>query len=356
MRNLGLLAFIVTTCVLVPAAVHQLRAGHEQVVKFGSPDHGELELGTAKIVATIDHALVDPNEAIHVTLTASGAKGKRLEVGVLAYGSAGDEGGRVPSPPVRVSRETVTIPIDREGNGTRQLAIKLRGAVPMWGGSLAAHYTILVLAPKAAAKLDRLRRGAALIGGGKDDPIPSYNRSAERFMQLYAWNSDREGEDATLFAEGAVARLSAHTRSINPAITIETPDRTTAGEAFTVAVVVKNPTRRKLTDLELSLETPTGVTDDVYGSDQEAETDGKVNPSQGVEGLVMPDTATFALAPGETRRLEFRVMPDHAGLLGLYAHVTYRGDDSRTADKLTASGTFDATEIVAAPPVVAESL
>ena len=332
MKTPGVTAFVLTTCVLVPAAVHHLRAGHEQVVKFGAPDAQELTLGGATIQATVDHAVVDPGESIHVKLAASGATGKRLDVGVLVYGSSGTEGDRVQSPPVAVAHQTVSLPIDASGSGAKELAVALRGAAPnRYSESPFSHYTVLVMAPKAADKLARLHRRAELVGG--DEGIPYYNQSGEHFMRLYAWGGDPEGEDAKLFAEGAVARLAVHTRSVNPAIAIETPATTPVGQAFTVAVVVKNPSKKAATGLELSLDTPAGVLEE----------------AEGISALVMPDSATFDLAAGEVRRFEFRVMPDEAGVLGLHARVACQGDECEAADALTASGTFDATEIVAAP-------
>lgn len=332
MRNIGLTAFILTTCVLVPAAVHHLRAGHEQVVKFGAPDAQELELGGATIEAKLEHTLVDPGEAIRLKLAASGATGKRLEVGVLVYGSSGTEGDRVPSPPVAVAHQTVSLPIDASGNGAKELAVALRGAFEnRYADTPFSNYTILVLAPKAADRLARLHRRTQLIGG--DEGIPYYNKSGEKFMSLYAWGGETEGEDAKLFAEGTVARLAAYTRSINKAIAIETPATAPVGQAFTVGVVVKNPSKKPVNDLELSLEMPAGVLEE----------------SKVLDALVMPDSATFALAAGETRRFEFRVMPGEAGVLGLHARVTCQSDECEAADALTSSGTFDATEIVPAP-------
>jgi hypothetical protein len=334
MRNLGLTAFVLTTCVLVPAAVHHLRAGHEQVIKFGAPDAQEISLGGATIEAKLDHSLVDPGEAIRLKLIASGATGKRLEVGVLVYGSSGTEGDRVPSPPVAVAHETVSLAIDASGNGTKELAVALRGAsANRYSDTAFSHYTIHVMAPKAADKLARLHRRTQLIGG--DEGIPYYNKSGDQFMRLYAWGGELEGEDAKLFAEGAVARLAAYTRSINRAIAIETPATTPVGQAFTVAVVVKNPSKKAATGLELSLETPAGV----------------LGESEGISALVMPDGATFDLAAGETRRFQFRVMPDQAGVLGLYARVACQGEECEAVDALTSSGTFDATEIVPAQVV-----
>jgi hypothetical protein len=331
MRNLGLTAFVLTTCVMVPAAVHHLSAGHEQVVKFGAPDAQELELGGAQIEAKLDHAVVDPGEAIRLSLVASGATGKRLDVGVLVFGSSGSEGDRVPSPPVAVAHETVSLAIDASGNGTKELAVALRGAAPnRYSDTPFSSYTVLVMAPKAASRLAWLHRRTELIGG--DEGIPYYNQSGQRFMELYSWGGELEGADAKLFAEGAVARLAVHTRSINRAIAIETPATTPVGQAFTVAVVVKNSSKKAATGLEVSLATPAGVLEE----------------AEGISALVLPDSQTFDLAAGETRRFEFRVMPDEAGVLGLHARVTCTSEECEGADALISSGTFDATEIVPA--------
>jgi hypothetical protein len=251
---------------------------------------------------------------------------------VLVYGSSGSEGDRVPSPPVAVAHETVSLPIDASGNGTKELAVALRGASPnRYSDTPFSSYTVLVMAPKAASRLAWLHRRTELIGG--DEGIPYYNKSGQRFMELYAWGGEHEGEDAKLFAEDAVARLAVHTRSINRTIAIETPATTPVGQAFTVAVVVKNPSKKALTGLELSLDTPTGV----------------LPGDEGLTALVMPDNHAFDLAAGETRRFEFRVMADEAGVLGLHARVACNGDDYEAAEALISSGTFDATEIVPAP-------
>lgn len=332
MRTYGLAAFVLTTCVLVPAAVHHLRAGHEQVLKFGAPDAQTLSLGGAKIEAKLDHAVVDPGEAIHLKLVASGATGKRLDVGVLVYGSSGDEGSRVPDPPVAVAHETVSLKIDASGNGTKELAVALRGAITnRYSESAFVHYTILVMAPKAADRLARLRSRAALVGDNKVG-IPSYNKSGEKFMGLYAWGAEPEGEDAKLFGEGTLARLAVHTRSINSAIAIETPATAPVGQAFTVAVVVKNRRKKAVSGLEVSLDTPAGVLD----------------TSQGTSTVVTPENESFDLKAGETRRFEFRVTPGEAGVLGLHARVTCQAENCTPAEALTRSGTFDATEILPA--------
>src|SRR6185503_15119340 len=134
-------------------------------------------------------------------LTASGAAGKRqIEVGLLIYGSAGDEGARVPSPPVGVAYKQVTIDL-AGGAGEKEIAIPLKGAeMARYYPQAFNSYEVLVMAPKAAAKLNALHSNARLIDTGE---IPDYNPSAQKFMSLYrGWGGDdRKGEDAKLFAE-----------------------------------------------------------------------------------------------------------------------------------------------------------
>lgn len=342
MTHHGLFAFALTTAVLVPAAAHYLSAGHDQVARFAAGTSGELALGGATVKTKLAHPLVDPNEPLKITLAASGAKGKRLEVGLLVYGSSGDEGARVPSPPVGVAYKTVSIPLDGDGTGTTEIAIPLKGGVSnQYDPQAFTSYEVLVMAPKAAEKLERLRRNAGFIG---DDEIPSYNKSGERFMSLYRWGGEKTGEDATLFAEGAIVRLDAHTRAINPSIAITTPETTEVGKAFAVTIAVTNSTKKPVKGMELSLETPLGVVEDVVEDNAKA---------TGISALVMPEQTSFELGAGETKRFEFRVMPSDLGVLGLYARVACHGEACPEKHPLTSAGTFDATEIVKATVVEA---
>lgn len=332
MKNHGLFAFVLTTGVLVPAAAHYLTAGHDQVVKFVAGNTSELTLDGAKIEARLAHPLVDPGEPLQISLTASGAKGKRLAVGVLVYGASGNEGDRVPSPPVGVAHKTVTIPIDAAGNGSTEISVPLVGAAGnRFYPAAFVNYEVLVLAPRAANKLDSLRSRTALIGG--DEGIPWYNAAGDQFMHLYRFHGEQTGEDAALFGEDVVARLDAHTRAINKSIALHVPDTAPAGKAFGVTVAVTNPTKRAMTGLQLELETPAGVVDD----------------AEGLGALVMPDDIELALAPGETKQFELRVMPSDTGVLGLFAHVSCHGEECSDDNPLTIAGTFDATEIVEAP-------
>lgn len=336
MKHHGLFAFALTTAVLVPAAAHYLSAGHDQVARFAAGNSGELRLGGATVQTTLAHPLVDPGEPLKIKLAASGVKGKRLEVGLLVYGSSGDEGSRVPSPPRGIAYRTVSIPVDAEGTGATELAIPLKGAgTNAYYPQAFTGYQVLVMSPKAAERLERLRRNSG-FAGDEDEGIPYYNTAGEKFMALYGNYADKTGEDATLFAEGAVVRLDAHTRAINPAIAIHTPDTTEVGKAFTVAIAVTNSTKKPVTGMELSLETPLGVVEDVEED----------NKAKGLSALVVPEQAEFTLGAGETKRFEFRVMPSDVGVLGLYARVACHGEACPEKHPLTSAGTFDATEII----------
>jgi hypothetical protein len=342
MRNVGLISFGVTLCVLVPAAVNRLIAGREQVTKLFAPSARTLELEDgAKIDVALDKALVDPGDTIHVKLAASAPTARHLTVGVLVLGSTGTEGSRVPSPPVGVAHETVRLDLDATGHATKELPIRLRGARTQFEPF--AHYTILVMPPKAADKLERTRSNARIIpepGGG----IPSYNRSGEKFQTMYwAIQGEQAPEgDEELFAPGKIARLEAHTRPKSSSITIAAPDTAPRDGKFTVAVTVKNPGKRTLTGLEVSLDTLDGMMDD--------------SPKGQYLGLgadaveIEAGTTKLDLAGHETRRLEFQVTAKALGVVGLYARARC-GGDCRDVDALYA-GAVEATEITETPAVV----
>lgn len=334
MRNVGLIAFGVTTCVFVPAAVNRLTAGPEQVAKLVAPGEKTLKLGDALIDVSVDRGVIDAGGEVHVKLAASAATGKHLDVGLLVLGSNGGEGDRVQSPPIGVAHQTVRLDVDPAGHASKDVAIKLRGAesgfVPL------ATYTILVTSPKFANQLERLRSRARLIDGD-DEGIPSYNHSASRFMELY-WamanevEGESEGEDrAKLFAPGSVARLQVHARPNDQAIAMATPDTAQRGSAFTVAVTIKNSQKQALHDVKVELANPAGLL--------EAEYRGLGDNAVTIE----PASQAIDLAAGETKRIEFKVTAKLAGVAGLYARAS--------SDDLYAT-TFDATEIVETPPVV----
>jgi len=337
MRNIGLIAFGVTTCVLVPAAVNMLTAGREQVAKLIAPSARTLELADgAKVDVSLDRALLDPGDTIHVKLAASAATARHITLGVLVLGSTGTEEGRVPSPPVGVAHETVSLDVDATGHATKELPIRLRGARSPYQPF--AHYTIYVMPPKAAAKLERLRGNARIIPD-KDGGIPSYNQSGEKFMSLY-WaiqNERATDDDDELFAPGKIVRLEAHTRPKGSSITIAAPDTAPLDGRFTVVVTIKNPGKRALKGLTVTLDTLDGMLDEQLKDRYVGLADSTVT----IEG----DDNKLDLAPHETRKLEFHVTAKAMGVVGLYARATCSEDDCRNVDSLNA-GAVEATEIV----------
>jgi hypothetical protein len=345
MRHVGLLAFGITTAVLVPAAVQRLTAGPTQLAKLVAPGAKSLTIDGTKIDISLDRALLDPGDKVTLKLHAHDSTAKRVTVGVLVLGSTGSEGDRVPSPPVGVAHKNVTLDIGPDGTATKEVAFTLTGARNR-GYEPFSHYKLMVMAPKAASRLETLRGNAHLVGDSEEG-IPWYNKSGDRFMSLY-WsvnshetpdNSDgTNAADAKLYDKDSVAIVEAHTRPKSSAITIAAPDTARTGEVFTVAVTVKNPTKRKLTGLEISLDNPSGLLDDQYlGMSDKA--------------VVISDDSKVDLAAGATKRVEFKVTASATGVVGLYARATC--DECNDNDVL-GKGAFEAVEIGESAPLVGQ--
>lgn len=336
MRNIGLLAFGVTTCVLVPAAISRLTAGPQQVGKLVAPGAETIELDGATIDVSLDRAIVDPGGDVHVRLVAKSPKAKRVALGVLVYGSNGSEGSRVPDPPVDVAHQDITLALDGKTDVAKDVKLKLAGAVSHHEPF--AHYTILVMPRKAADRLAALRDRFRVIPGTKNEPIPSYNNSGSKFQSLY-WQirSDQAPDEApALFEPGGIARLEAHTRARATAISIVAPPTSRVGESYTVAVTIKNPTRKKKLEVDLQLSTPAGLLEHGYtGLRDEAVT-------------IEPASFRLELGRHETKRVEFKVTPKVTGTLGLYAHATALEDWVAELE----AGAVDATDVIEAAPIV----
>jgi hypothetical protein len=101
--RIGLLGFVVTTAVLIPAATLSLVAGPEQRAKLFAPGVKAIALDGAHVEAKIRRRLVEPGEAIHLALTTD----KRVQVGVVVFGQTSSAFDRVPNPPAGVAHETI---------------------------------------------------------------------------------------------------------------------------------------------------------------------------------------------------------------------------------------------------------
>ena len=333
MRNAGLIAFSVTTCVLVPAAIHQISAGKEQIAKLSAPREDTFELRGAKVKVALDRYMLDPGESLKIQIAATEATGKTLEVGVLVLGSNGTEGDRVPTPPNGVAFRILKLPV-KDGVATGDMTVALKGSSQgRWQPF--GHYEVLVGEPNAIEKLENLRRRSDLVG---DDEIgiPSLNRAGSTFMGLYrGWGiPDEEAQSPDL--EGKLARLDAHTRPKSSAVALTVPDTASVEKPFLVSVTVTNPGRRAMKNLEVNL------------SGQSTFSAEYVDPVPS-RITVRPDKRAIDLAPHETRTVEFEITPSEAGVIGLYANascvIDYENETACKDVQALQLGAFDATEV-----------
>ena len=351
MRNAGLIAFWVTTCVLVPAAIHRLSAGKEQIAKLSAPSEDSFELRGAKVQASLDRYMLDPGESLTVRIAATEATGKTLEVGVLVLGSNGSEGDRVPTPPNGVAFRILKLPV-KDGVATGDMTVVLEGSGSRRWNPF-GHYEVLVGAPNAIEKLESLRRRSGLINED-DSEIPSLNRAGSTFMGLYrGWGIPDEDQESP-YIDGKLARLEAHTRPKSGAIALTVPDTASVDKTFVVSVTVTNPSKHAMKNLEVNL------------AEQSTFSSEYVDPVPTRIEFV-PDKRAIDLAAHETRTVQFEVTPSEAGVIGIYANanclIDYESENANENKKACRDvqalqlGAFDATEVrmldEKAPAVVA---
>ena len=348
MRQVGLLAFGVTSLVLAPVMIHGLTAGPEQIAKLVAPGASSVEIGGATIAVSADRAIADAGDTVHVKLRASAEKAAKVSASVLVLESLGTYNGRVEQPPDRVLLETLTLDAAPGGGAEKEIAVKLPGRRKSEEMQL-GRYTVLVLPPKAAEKLDRLRRGARREGAAAsfnpmESPSPRHGAYNELFYGLTLdrdGNGDGNGDGEEAPAVGRAARIDVLTRPASSVVAIRAPAKAAVGEDITVTVQVTNPTKRRVADLTVQLQQPEIYSDGYRGLDFE-----QVSLAQ--------ESTSIALGPRETKQVEFHLRVKQAGTLGLYAS-TRCGDcrDTRLDD-----GNLEAIDIApaskpAAAPVAA---
>jgi hypothetical protein len=337
MKHIGLVAFGITTSVLVPTALHRLIAGPNQVAKLVAPDEKSILVGDAQVDVSLDRGLVDAGGKVHVTLTASAAKRVKVPLAVLVYEQAGMAEGRTEAPPVNVGSDEVVLDV-KDGKASKTFAFTLPGhrAGGMGGPASFGHYTVLVMAPKAAAQLESKRRHARNSDRDPNGFFEAYNAIDEGNG---ADGSDANGSGAAKL--GAIARLDVNTRTASDHLAIIASDTARQGDDISVKVRLKNPLKRAFKQVELTL------------AAQPEELGGQWNglAREQVTIAANPD-ATFALAPHETRDVVFHVHTGETGTLGLFASVECTGDDCY-GDGPSASGlddsVLDAIDILPAP-------
>jgi Transglutaminase family, C-terminal ig like domain len=343
MRQVGLLAFGVTSLLLVPVVVHEITAGPQQVAKLIAPGSSSLAIGNARIDATVDRAIADAGDVVRVKLRATAPKVGKVTASVLVLEQLGTYNGRVEQPPDRVLLETLTLDAAPEGGAPKEVAVRLLGKHGL-GELRLGHYTILVLPPKTAAKLDQLRRGARREGAQRGwDPMASPSPRHGAFDDLYYGLMSDETEAATeaatedadgteVGAAGRVARLDVMTRSPASAVAIRAPEQGVVGQELSVVVQVTNPTKQRVEDLTVQLQQPP-FSENYRG--------------MSFEQIDMDEvTATLALGPRETQQVTFKLTPKQAGTLGLYASISC--SECEYDERLT-DGNIEAIDIVESP-------
>jgi len=342
MRNIGLAAFCATTCVLVPAALHTLTASSKQVAKLAAPDQQALILNGVRVDAAVDKAIVDAGDKVHVTLKASAEKNQKITVDVLVLEATGTGGGRVESPPNKVAMEQISL----MANGPeRELSYTLRGyrGQEMEGQSPFGRYTILVMRPRDAKRLDKLRRieGQGDMGYNEEF-FEAYRQTGEQMPdENDAPTQDQDGSEddiAQVGKPGTSARLSVVTRPADSNVSIKAPEKVRPNEVFAVQVRVKNTSQKTVEDMKVELSKPEMLDVEHYNG----LADDKVE--------FVDDAQTITLKPRETKTVTFHVRASEAGIVGLYAH-TYSPDDYGLGDIA-----LDAVEVAgeAAPAVVGQ--
>jgi hypothetical protein len=332
MKHIGLLAFGITTSVLVPTAVHQLLAGPNQVAKLVAPDEKSIQVGDAQVDVSIDRGLVDAGGKVHVTLTASAVKQVKVPLAVLIYEQAGMAEGRTEAPPARIGRDEVVLDV-KDGKASKTFAFTLPGnrASGMDGTARFGHYTVLVMSPKAADQLEAKHRHARNSG---DDP--------KGFFEAY--NAIDEGNGADGDAKStAIARLDVNTRSSSNHLSIIAGDTARQGDDITVKVRLRNPIKRAFHQVQISL---VAQPDELGGQWR-----GLASDQVTIDDS--PD-ATFALGAHETRDVVFHVHTTVSGTLGLFASVECTGDDCYSEKPGFSAGALndsvlDAIDIMPAP-------
>jgi hypothetical protein len=341
MRKVGLVAFMVTTGVLVPAALHHLTAGPNQVAKLIAPGARTITVAGAKIDASVDRNIIDPGGQIHVTLRATGAlaatstgkNANKVTVDLLVMEARGSDGGRVDNPPDRIARKTITLDVAPEGGAAQTLAFTLPGfrGQEMDGVAPFGDYTILIMPTKLADQLERLRRKAEKVGNPMADETGQYGNFENAYYSIGQKPDD--GTAPALGAVGETARLDVQTRPDDAPIALRMPEAVHPGEPFTVTVTVKNPTKKHLDHVGVNLGVPSMLNGDYLGLPEDQIT-------------IEAKDVVLDLKPKETKTVTFTVTAKVHGTIGLYARTQCESDTEYQACAQLNDGALDATDVV----------
>src|SRR6478609_5885355 len=101
MRHPTLVAFAVTTGILVPAGIYGLDAGPAQRAKLFANRTRSLTLGDAHVEVALDRNFANRGDTVHLKLTAD----KPATVAVVVVGTTGNENMRVENPPRAIANQ-----------------------------------------------------------------------------------------------------------------------------------------------------------------------------------------------------------------------------------------------------------
>jgi hypothetical protein len=336
MRYIGVAAFGVTVCVLVPLT--RPDAGPAERAKLFAADTHDVVVDGVHVTATIDHPFVEDNGQVHVTLHAD----KEVQVGLVVLGSSGSEMSRVPDPPEPVTHRTISLVRDPNGQWTRDVTVRLHSARTDHYHPYGS-YTLYVTSREIGERLQRLvdRAGPNVPppGGG----IPDMDTDTEKLLSTLG-DARRAADDDTadgsgMFAKGSIAVLHGFTRPATDDVALTVPDHVKRGDDVAITVAVRNPTAKPIDKLKVEVE--------VMSFDDAPTYKGMVASDD-----TRIDDTLISLAPHQRKTVRVHVKAPEVGLMGLRASAEC-DDDCGDADKPLRVGTFDAVEVTDADAQVA---
>lgn len=319
MRHPALIAFGVTTAVLVPAGLSALNAGPAERAKLYANRSRSLILEDAHVDISLDRNFANEGNTVHLKLVSD----KPTKVAVVVVGTTGNEAMRTENPPRGIAHETVELAAAEDGTISKDVPIVLEGASPQRSIGL-GHYTFYVMAPDAADKFERWRK--ARTQGQRDVAIGDGHTDVAKLADML--ESSWAPIEQPRYKLRSIASVDAYTRTYYSGLKISAPNRVRRDEEFVATVEIKNP-RKQATTFEVNLETPWSY-DSGDGGDS------------GEPVTVEERTQSVALAPGETRKIEFKVTGTRRTTLALHATVTC--GDGCTAYE---NGAFEAVDVAA---------
>ena len=144
--RLGTITALLTMSILIPASWDSLGADGPEGSQEARPALQTLDLGDAKVTISVDRPIVDVGERVRVALAAESTGGSDVAVTVALQAQDNMRMSRMPSPPITVESERVTL----AGNGTsKEISFLLKGSAfegmdPMQMAGGITQYTILV--------------------------------------------------------------------------------------------------------------------------------------------------------------------------------------------------------------------